>query len=148
MHAGVPGYRRLPALLKQEGHIVNHKRLCQLYREGRLGVRRRGGRKRALGTRAPMMVPQAPNQRSSVDFASVGASQKLDQFLAVGCASLPWSTTAPDNAWHWSPTHRLPGPASLGTSACCSPRESDNGTELTSEAILTWSEDHNINTCF
>ena len=31
-------------------------------------MRRRGGRKRALGTRAPMPVPQGPNQRWSLDF--------------------------------------------------------------------------------
>jgi putative transposase len=47
---------------------VNHKRLFRLYREERLGVRRRGGRKRAIGTRAPMAIPQGPNQRWSVDF--------------------------------------------------------------------------------
>ena len=35
---------------------MNHKRLFRLYRE-RLMVRRRGGRKRTLGTRAPMLVP-------------------------------------------------------------------------------------------
>ena len=33
-------------------------------------MRKRGGRKRALGTRAPMTVPQAANQRWSLDFAS------------------------------------------------------------------------------
>ena len=33
-------------------------------------VRKRGGRKRALGTRAPMTIPQGPNQRWSLDFAS------------------------------------------------------------------------------
>jgi putative transposase len=33
-------------------------------------VRRRGGRKRALGTRAPMQLPQAINQRWSLDFVS------------------------------------------------------------------------------
>ena len=37
-------------------------------------VRRRGGRKRALGTRAPMLVPQCPNDRWSLDFAA-------DQFI-------------------------------------------------------------------
>jgi putative transposase len=31
-------------------------------------VRRRGGRKRALGTRAPLALPQGPNQRWSLDF--------------------------------------------------------------------------------
>ena len=44
------GYRRLHVLLRREGHKVNHKRLFRLYREERLVVRRRGGRKRALGT--------------------------------------------------------------------------------------------------
>ena len=48
------GYRRLQVLLQREGFIVNHKRLFRLYREERLMVRRRGGRKRALGTRAPL----------------------------------------------------------------------------------------------
>ncbi len=33
-------------------------------------VRKRGGRKRALGTRAPMTIPQGANQRWSMDFAS------------------------------------------------------------------------------
>jgi putative transposase len=33
-------------------------------------VRRRGGRKRAIGTRAPMLVPMAPNDRWSLDFVS------------------------------------------------------------------------------
>ncbi len=36
----------------------------------RLQVRRRGGRKRALGTRAPLALPQGPNQRWSLDFVS------------------------------------------------------------------------------
>ena len=48
------GYRRLHVLLRREGIIMNHKKLRRLYREERLQVRRRGGRKRALGTRAPM----------------------------------------------------------------------------------------------
>ena len=36
---------------------MNHKKLYRLYREERLIVRTRGGRKRALGTRAPMAMP-------------------------------------------------------------------------------------------
>ena len=49
---------------------MNHKKLRRLYGEERLQVRRRGGRKRALGTRAPMTLPQGPNQRWSLDFVS------------------------------------------------------------------------------
>lgn len=64
------GYRRLLILLRREGLALNHKKLFRLYREERLSVRKRGGRKRALGTRAPAAVPQEPNQRWSLDFVS------------------------------------------------------------------------------
>ena len=64
------GYRRLHILLAREGVVVNRKKLYRLYKEERLVVRKRGGRKRALGTRAPMTIPQGVNQRWSVDFAS------------------------------------------------------------------------------
>jgi len=64
------GYRRLHVLLKREGYVINHKKLFRLYREEKLAVRRRGGRKRAIGTRAPMTVPMAPNDRWSLDFVS------------------------------------------------------------------------------
>jgi putative transposase len=64
------GYRRLHILLRREGVVLNHKKLFRLYREERLAVRRRGGRKRALGTRAPMTLPQGRNQRWSLDFVS------------------------------------------------------------------------------
>jgi putative transposase len=64
------GYRRLHILLAREGMVMNHKKLRRLYREERLAVRQRGCRKRALGTRAPMAIPQGPNQRWSLDFLS------------------------------------------------------------------------------
>ena len=64
------GYRRLHVLLRREGHLVNHKRLFRIYREEKLMVRHRGGRKRAMGTRAPLALPQGPNQRWSLDFVS------------------------------------------------------------------------------
>jgi putative transposase len=68
------GYRRLLVLLRREGFGVNHERLFRIYREERLMVRKRGGRKRALAMRAPMPVPLAPNGRWSLDFVS-------DQFV-------------------------------------------------------------------
>jgi putative transposase len=69
---------------------MNHKELLRLYREENLRVRRRRGRKRAMGTGAPMTLPQGPNQRWSLDSVS------------------------------------------------------DNGTELTSLAILKWTQDRRI----
>src|SRR3989442_861826 len=52
------GYRRLGILLAREGIVMNTKKLYRLYKEEGLAVRRRRGRKRATGTRAPMAVPQ------------------------------------------------------------------------------------------
>ena len=64
------GYRRLHVLLRRKGNAVNHKRLFRIYGEEKLHVRRRGGRKRAIGTRTPMLVPMGPNQQWSLDFVS------------------------------------------------------------------------------
>jgi putative transposase len=64
------GYRRLHILLRREGWRINHKKLRRVYREEGLQVRKRGGRKRAVGTRAPMTLPSGVNQRWSLDFVS------------------------------------------------------------------------------
>ena len=50
--------------------MVNLKKVRRLYAEERLKVKRRKGRKKASGTRAPLVTPQAPNQRWSLDFVS------------------------------------------------------------------------------
>ena len=62
------GYRRLHVLLRHEGHVVNRKKTQRLYREEGLSVRRRRGRKRATGTRAPLLIETRPNARWSIDF--------------------------------------------------------------------------------
>lgn len=64
------GYRRLNVFLRREGHEVNHKRQFRIYRKEQLDVRRRGGRKRAKGTRASMVQALIPNQRWSLEFVS------------------------------------------------------------------------------
>ena len=57
-------------MLDRQGIVMNQKKLRRLYREEKLQVRRRGGRKRALGTRRPMLVPDRANARWSLDFVS------------------------------------------------------------------------------
>jgi putative transposase len=49
---------------------MNHKKLCRSYLEDRLLVRRHWGRMRARGTRAPITLSMAINQRWSPEFAS------------------------------------------------------------------------------
>ena len=62
------GYRRLHMLLRRDGIAINRKKTQRLYREEGLTVRRRKGRKRAVGARAPAPVIALPNQRWSLDF--------------------------------------------------------------------------------
>jgi putative transposase len=139
------GYRRLHVLLRREGHVVNHKRIYRLYREERLLVRRRGGRKRALGTRAPIAVPLLPNQRWSLDFLS---DQLLDgrrfRILVVvddctrECLLLVADTSLSGV--------RVARELDRLIAARSKPKMivSDNGTELTSTAILRFADDHKI----
>ncbi len=49
---------------------MNQKWFRRLYREEGLTVRKRGGRNRALGMRAPMALPSRPIERWSLDFVS------------------------------------------------------------------------------
>ena len=62
--------RRIHIMLERQGIVMNLKKLRRLYREEKLQVRKRGGRKRALGTRRPMVLPSAANQRWSLEFAA------------------------------------------------------------------------------
>jgi len=139
------GYRRLHILLRREGYVVNHKRLFRLYREERLTVRRRGGRKRAMGTRAPIAIPFAPNDRWSLDFVS---DQFLDgrrfRILAVvdDCTRECLTLVADTSLSGIRVARELDRLISeRGRPATI---VSDNGTELTSNAILTWADERRI----
>jgi transposase InsO family protein len=105
------GYRRLPVLMRREGLVMNHKKF-RLYREERLQVRRRGGRKRTLGTRAPLAIPQGPT--------SAGASDFLSDAFADSRRFRIWpsSTTLRANAWFWSP---IPHCRACGSRASSTP---------------------------
>jgi putative transposase len=139
------GYRRLHILLRREGIVMNHKKLRRLYREERLQVRRRSGRKRAVGTRAPMALPQGPNQRWSLDFLSDAfADGRRFRILAIvddftrECLALVADTSLPGLRVAReldAVIARRGRPATI---------VSDNGTELTSMTMLRWSQEHGI----
>ena len=61
------GYRRVHLMLERQGWLLNQKKFRRLCREEELQEKRRGGRKQALGTRRPMLVPDSPNERWSLD---------------------------------------------------------------------------------
>ena len=140
------GYRRLHVLLRREGHAVNKKRVQRLYREERLTVRRRGGRKRAIGTRRPMVTPVAADQRWSLDFVSDQLTDgRRFRILAVvddctrECLALIADTSISGRrvARELDDAIRRRGrrPETI---------VSDNGTELTSNAILSWADETGV----
>lgn len=139
------GYRRLYLLLRRQGLKVNHKKLFRLYREERLMVRKRGGRKRALGTRAPMAVPQGPNQRWSLDFVSdaLASSRRFRVLTVVDDFSRECLALVADNSLSGVRVAReLDRVVEVRGAPCMV--VSDNGTELTSRAILTWQEERGV----
>ncbi len=139
------GYRRLHILLRREGTHMNHKKLRRLYAEERLQVRRRGGRKRALGTRAPMTIPQGPNQRWSLDFVSdtLTDSRRFRILAVVDDFTRECLCLVADTSLSGLRVARELDTiiAERGRPAMC---VSDNGTELTSMAILRWSQETQI----
>lgn len=62
------GYRRLFVLLRREGERSGINRVYRLYREEGLTVRKRRARRRAVGTRAPILIEARSNARWSLDF--------------------------------------------------------------------------------
>ena len=139
------GYRRLLIFLRREGFMVNHKRLFRIYREERLMVRKRGGRKRALGTRAPMMVPSRPNDRWSLDFVSDQlTSGRRFRILAIfdDCTRECLAAVADVSL----SGRRVGRELDLLIALRGRPRTivSDNGTELTSNAILAWTDESKV----
>jgi putative transposase len=133
------GYRRIHIMLERQGIVMNQKKLRRLYREEKLQVRRRGGRKRALGTRRPMLMPDRADARWSLDFVSdTFTDGRRFRVLAVvddytrECLALIADTSLSGLRvvreldaiirWRGRPDTNI----------------SDNGTELTSMAVLRW----------
>ena len=133
------GYRRLGILLEREGVSLNKKKLFRLYREEGLAVRRRRGRKRATGMRTPMAVPDGPNQRWSLDFVADSLSWGrrfrilciVDDFTREALALVVDTSIGGQRMAR--ELDRLI--ARRGRPAMI---VSDNGTEMTSRAILEW----------
>jgi putative transposase len=139
------GYRRLREMARRKGVVMNLKKVYRLYREEGLMVRRRRGRKRALGTRAPLRKAVRPNEIWVLDFVSDAIENGRrfpvfnveDQFTRRGLAA-EIDTSLP-GARATRVLDRLV--ATWGRPATI---VSDNGTELTSNAMLKWAKTNGV----
>ena len=139
------GYRRLHILMLREGFKMNIKKTYRIYREAGLSVKQRSGRKRALGTRQPLPKASKPNEVWSLDFMS-DCLEDGRRFRVLGimdqygrrCLDLiaDRSLTGERVARELNRIVALHGkPATI---------VSDNGTELTSKAILQWASEYDV----
>jgi putative transposase len=118
---------------------MNHKKLYRLYREEGLAVRRRRGRKRATGARAPAALPQAPNQRWSLDFVSdcLLVARRFRILVVVDDFTRECLAAVADTSISGARVARELDALIAGRGR---PNliVSDSGPELTSRAILAW----------
>lgn len=133
------GYRRLHILLRREGVMINRKKTQRIYQEEGLAVRRRRSRRRAVGTRAPAPVLALPNQRWSLDFVhdQMASGTRFRVLNVVDDVTRECLAAVPDTSISERRvvrelTELITQRGKPGMIV------SDNGTELTSNAVLAW----------
>jgi putative transposase len=134
------GCPTLHGMLRTDGHVENHKRTYRIYCEEGLQVRTKR-RKKLYRPRVPMIVPDGPNQRWSVDFVSdqLANSRRFRVFNIVDDYSrelvhqvVDFSISGARLARELDQlAERRPLPARIVM---------DNGPELTSKAMFFWSQ--------
>ena len=139
------GYRRIQVMLERKGIFMNHKKLRRIYAEENLQIRRRGGRKRALGTRKPMVLPDRPNQRWSLDFVNDAFTdgRRFRILTVIDDYTRENIGLVADTSLSGQRVSRELDQivAERGMPATI---VSDNGTEFTSMAILQWVQGNGI----
>jgi len=132
------GCPTLHEMLRAQGHVVNHKRTERIYCEEALQVRSKR-RKKLIRPRVPMLVPDAVNQRWSMDFVSdqLAPGRRfrvlniVDDFSRESVAQIPEFSISGERVAR--ELDRLSRP--LPEVIVC-----DNGPEFTSKAMFFWSK--------
>ena len=139
------GYRRLFVLLRRAGEASGINRIYRLYREEGLMVRKRRARRRAVGTRAPILVEAKANARWSVDFVhdQFACGRRFRVLNIVDDVTRECLAAIPDTSISGRRVAR-----ELTTIIRRRGRPgmivSDHGTEFTSNAMLAWTEQNRL----
>ena len=139
------GYRRLFILLRREGEPSGINRIYRLYREEGLAVRKRKARRRAVGTRAPLLIEARPNARWSLDFVhdQLADGRRIRVLNIADDVTRECLAAIPDTSISGVRVARVLTAviAQRGKPAMI---VSDHGTEFTSNAIFAWAKDHGV----
>ncbi|WP_407660381.1 IS3 family transposase [Kaistia algarum] len=137
------GYRRLFVLLRRDGEPSGINRIYRLYREEGLTMRKRRARRRAVGTRAPILVEAKANARWSLDFVH-------DQFASGRRFRILNIVDDVTRGMPGGHTRHLDLGTARELTALIEQRGkpgmivSDNGTEFTSHAMLAWAQENRV----
>jgi putative transposase len=139
------GYRRLDIFLRRDGIIANHKRIYRVYSEANLQVRKRVKRRVALGRGDLPPAVSMPNERWSLDFVhdTLQNSRRLRTLNVVDDFTREALAMEVDTSISGARVTRV-------LDRICEERGlpktivMDNGTELTSLAMLAWSAKHRV----
>src|ERR1700691_1493437 len=139
------GYRRLFILLRQEGEPSGINRIYRLYREEGLTVRKRRARRRAGGSRAPILVESKPNARWSVDFVhdQLACGRRFRILNIVDDVTRECLAAIPDTSISGRRVARELT-ALIKRRGKPGMIVSDNGTEFTSNAMFAWAQDNRV----
>ena len=139
------GYRRLFILLRREGELSGINRIHRLYREEGLSVRKRRSRRKAIGTRAPILVEAKPNARWSIDFVhdQFAGGRRLRILNVVDDVTKQCLGAIPDTSISGRRVARELT-AIIGQHGKPRLIVSDHGTEFTSNAMLAWCRDMSV----
>lgn len=139
------GYRRLFVLLRRDGEPSGLNRVYRLYREEGLGVRKRRARRRAVGTRAPILVAPAANARWSLDFVhdQFACGRRFRILNIIDDVTKECLAAIPDTSIGGK---RVVRELTVLTARRGKPGMivSDNGTEFTANAVLAFAEETGI----
>jgi len=139
------GYRRLFVLLRRDGEMSSRNRVYRVYCAEGLSVRRRKGRRRAVGVRAPIPVVARINARWSLDFVhdQMANGRRFRVLNIVDDVTRECLAAIPDTSISGTRVARELT-ALMATRGKPAMIVSDNGTEFTSNAILAWVGTHRI----
>lgn len=126
-------------LLRREGEPSGINRIYRLYSEEGLTVRKRKARRKALGTRAPILVEARANARWSLDFVhdQFACGRRFRVLNVVDDVTRECLAAIPDTSISGRRVARELT-ALIERRGKPGMIVSDNGTELTSNAILKW----------
>lgn len=136
------GYRRLFILLRREGEMSGVNRIHRLYREEGLSVRKRRARRKAVGTRAPILVEAKANARWSIDFVhdQFANGRRFRILNVVDDVTKECLGAIPDTSISGRRVARELT-AIIAVRGKPGMIVSDNGTEFSCNAMLAWCKD-------